>query len=369
MEPTQKEQPSHNPPRQDIDLGTVLYKLGEAFNKFMKFIGDFFRAVFRTTLFGLVFLRNNIGWLVLGGAAGLGYGLYHSFASGFKYTSIATVKMNFGSTRALYSTVDYLNGLKSSGKTNELSKIFNISVQEAMTIANFEVTPVMNEQSAADLYKESFLKTRRGENVIRQDTFWTRVVKFEDFKKQLSKYDYPIQEITAVCTNAEIFSKLQQGLTDLISRNTVLMRNRDLQLRSYNAEDTILENSLRELDTLSSAYSKRVLRQAYEKEGAVSNVNIFDKTLSKAAELDLYNTKMMLKDELTALRMKNAEQQDIIQVQSPFSPIGKQQSIYNQSYFKSALNGLVLAFFILLIISVYKFLGKPGVTRLIRENV
>jgi hypothetical protein len=315
-----------------------------------------------------VFLRNNIIWLVLGGAAGLGYGLYHSLSSGFKYTSVATVKMNFGSTRSLYNTIDYLNGLRSNGKINELSKLFNISASEAMMISNFEATAVMNDLEAAELYKEAFMKIRRGDKVIRQDTFWTRIVKFEDFKKQLTKYDYPVQEITAVCTNPEVFSKLQQGLIDIVSQNDVLKRNRDWQIRSNNAEDTILENSLKELDTLSSAYSKRVSRGNSEKEAAVSNLTILDKTTFKAAELELYDTKMMLKDELTAVRMKNADQQDIIQVYSPFSPIGRQQSIYSQSYFKSALNGLILAFLILLFISVYKFLSQPNINKIIQEN-
>jgi hypothetical protein len=366
MEPTQKEQFPTKPEQQDVDLGTVLYKTGQAINRTIKFIGEFFKAIFQTTLLGMVFLRNNIGWLVLGSLAGLGYGLYQSFSSGFRYTSVTTVKMNFGSTRALYNTADYLNGLRSRNKTNELSKIFNISAKEALAISNFEVAPVMNDLVAADMYKEMFMKNRRNDN-IRQDTFWTRVMKFEDFKKQLTKYDYPVQEVTAICTDAEVFSKLQQGFVDLLSQNEMLKRNKELQTNTVKAEDTILQNSLKQLDTLSSSYNKRILRESTEKEGSVSNLTILDKTMPKAAELDLYNTKMALKDELTTLRMKNVDQQDIMQVYSPFSPIGKQQGVYSQSYFKSALNGLIVTFAILLALVLYRFLGKANINKLIRE--
>lgn len=356
MEPNQKDQP---PVREhhDVDLGTVLYKTGQVINKIAKFIGDFFNAIFQATMLGLLFLRRNFIWLVLGGIIGLGYGLYQSMASGFKYVSVSTVKMNFESTRVLYTTIDYLNSLRGRGNFPELSKVFNISAKDAMAISAFEAAPIVNDLIVADLYKEKFIRYRRNE-LVRQDTFWTKIITFEDFKKQLSKYDYPVHEITAIGTDPEIFSKLQQGIVNLVSQNEMLRRNKELLQTAFKEEDQILENSLKQLDTLSSSYNKRILREGNEKGGIPSNLTILEKTMSRTPELDLYSTKLVLKDELTALRVKNITEQDIVQVYSPFNPLGKQQGLYSQSYFKSALNGLILTFAILLGIAVFRFLGK-----------
>jgi hypothetical protein len=366
MESNQKEQPPVRPEHHDIDLGTVLYKMGQAANRFMKFIGDFFKAIFQCTMLGLLFLRRNILWLVLGGAAGLGYGIYYRFSSEFRYVSVSTVKMSFESTRTLYGTLDYINALRSRGKIDELSKIFNISAKEAMSISSFEATPVMSDLSAAEMYKDMFLKYRRNENV-RQDTFWTKTIKFDDFKKQLTKYDYPMQDITVVCTDPEVFSKLQQGLVNQVSQSETLKHTRELLQRAFNEENSILENSLKELDSLSASYNRRIQREGNEREGAVSNLNILDKTMIKAPELDLYNTKMLIKDELTALHLKNAKDQEIMQVYSPFSSMGEQQRSYNQSYLGSTLNGVILAFAILLGIALFRFLGKFNPNTLMKE--
>jgi hypothetical protein len=112
------------------------------------------------------------------------------------------------------------------------------------------------------------------------------------------------------------------------------------------------------LDTLSLSYNRRILQEGNETAGGLSNLTILDKVTSKTPELDLYSTKLLLKDELSSLRAKSASEQDIMQVYSPFNPLGKQQSVYSQSYFKSALNGLILTFAILLGIALYKMLGK-----------
>ena len=357
MESNQKEHPPVTRENHDVDLGTILYMVGQAFNKVIKFIGDFCKAIFQVTLWGMLFLRKNFIWLVLGSAAGFGYGLYQSFGSGFKYISVSTVKMNFESSRVLYTTIDYLNALRSRNNLSELGKIFNISAKEAVAISGFEATPVINDLIAADLYKEKFIRYKRSESV-RQDTFWARIIKFEDFKKQLSKYDYPVHELTAICTQPEVFAKLQNGIVKLVSENEVLKRNKELLQAAIMEEDTMLENSLKQLDTLSRSYNKRISQEGNETAGGLSTLTILDKAMSKTPELDLYSTKLLLKDELNSLRAKSASEQDIIQVYSPFNPLGKQQSVYSQSYFKSALNGLILTFAVLIGIALYRMLGK-----------
>lgn len=359
MEPNQQEQSSRIREYNDIDLATVLHKTGQALNRITKFIG---KAVLNVIVLTLLFIRKSFWWLALGSVVGLGYGLYQSFTSGIKYVSVSTVKMNFESTRYLYNSIDYLNSAISRGKLSDLAKIFHISENEAASIINFEAAPVINDLVATEMYKEKIARYRRND-ITRIDTFWVKMLKYENFKQKLTKYDYPIHDITVASTNPDIFPKLQQGISELISQNEVLKRNKELLQNAARMEDTVLENSLKELDTLSRAYSKRVLRGINEKESSVNtSLAVLERTLPKAPELDLYNTKLLLKDELFILRSKTAAEQDIMQVYAPFNPIGQQQDMYSQSYFRTALYGLLVAFAILLGIALYKALGKlkPG---------
>jgi hypothetical protein len=368
MEPTQKEKELAKKEHQDVDLGTLLYQSGQAFKNLFNFIGQFFKATFQTTLLGLLFVRRNLLWLLLGAVIGLGYGLYGNLKTGFRYYSSSTVKMNFGGTRALYNTIDYLNSLKDMRNTNELSKIFGISAADALAISSFEATPVMTDLIVADMYREGFMKVNRG-SAIRQDTFWTRVMRFETFKKNLTKYDYPIHEIKAICTNPVVFAKLEEGLTKLIEQNETLKRNREFALQSLNKENRLLENSLNDLDTLSKAYNSKILREGATREAVgVTNMTLLDKSMAKAPELDLYETKLTLRDELNMVQNKLANDQDIMQVYSAFSPMGQRQGVYNQGYFKSALNGLILAFGILLLIELFRFLGKLNPKDLMKQQ-
>ena len=63
---------------------------------------------------------------------------------------------------------------------------------------------------------------------------------------------------------------------------------------------------------------------------------------------------LLLKDELKRLRMTSAENQSVIQIYSPFSPVGKRMNLLKQdsSYYTGI--SVLAAVIILLIIEIYK---------------
>lgn len=347
---------------QDVDLGTVLYKIGKALDKAARLVADFFMALFKLSVLSLIYLRKNIWWLVAGCIAGLGYGVYYKYNSGIRYQSAATVKMNFESSRYLYTSIDYLNSARGSGDLTALAKIFQVSPKEASSIMGFEANPVEDEVAALNMYREKVVRYHRNET-LELDSFWVNKFEFDDYKKQLTKYDYPVHQVTVTCTDASIFPKLQDGFIRLISQQEVLKRNQSIYLQVARMEDSVLETSLRQLDTLSSAFSKRIGEggDAYHAGNTVTvqeKPNVKSTTIIKSPALELFNTKVSMKNQLAELRIKSVSEQDIVQFYAPFNPIGGRAApIYSPSYLKSALYGLLIASVLVLGFGLFRYLG------------
>ncbi len=358
MEPSQKE-PVYTPGNNnDIDLGFILYKTGHAIKEFIYFLGYCLRNLLKVIILFLMLLRRNVIWLGIGCVIGLGYGLYmNNGNSHYHYSSESTVRMNFGSVPSIYNTVNYLNALINQQDTKTLSRLFNLTPTEASTILNFEVSPVMSDMATADLYNDQFLQHRRSD-LIRTDTFWVKAIPYADFKPGLTKFDYPVQHLKVVSTEPGIFSKLQLGILSLVSHEEALLQNKTILRNASSEEENILERSLKGLDTLSDTYNKRLLQPDTHKDGAQNNLIIPDRGAIRIPELELYERVLTIKDELSALREKSVLQQEIIQVITPFNATGEKKNVYVPDILKDIFYGWALATIIVLLVLVYKYLGK-----------
>lgn len=341
-----------NEERKDIDLGTILYAISKAFTKLGSAIYSLFVNLGESFLLVLIFLKKRIIWILLAAVVGFVYGSYLSYINGKKYYSALTARFNYGSNRALYNTVDYLNALVEEGEFNELSKLLSISEKEASSLVNFNVEAINDELIISDLYKQQFLNIDRNVR-FRTDTFWTKVITYKDFKSNLTKYDLPLQKITAVSTQSNIFPRLQDGLIKSISGNGILKRNYDILQKTQNEEEQIIVASLHGLDTLRVVYNER-LRQHIGSEPAVTSLAVLNQIPIKLTpELELYNKVLELKDELKTLRNQNVANQEIVQVLASFNSVGQKVSILKQNTAKYTLQAIAIGLLILVILEVY----------------
>jgi len=358
MESSQKEPAQASRQDHDIDLGFVLYRTGQAFKQLIFFLVRCLRDFLRVIIYFLLLLKRNIIWLGLGAVAGLGYGIYRNAGgSKYQYSSSSIVKMNFGSTPSLYNSIEYLNSLIDQGNQNELAKIFGITNEEASTITDFNASPVKNDIVAADLYTEQFFR-RRSSEYTRTDTFWGKVIPFNDFKSELTKFDYPMHTIIAISSNAHLFPKLQQGIVNLISEKESLQQNKVLYRKSLDDQEQLLEHSLQSLDTLNDAYIKKLLQHNAEKENSVNNIISPDRLAVRVPELELYDKIIFMKDELAALRTKSMMNREIVQVYAPFNATGERKNVLVVDLAKTTAYGLAIAIIVVLLVVVFISLGK-----------
>ncbi len=244
-------------PEYDADVSLLLYKTGRSFKQFFIWLGKIFTQLGKSLATGLLFLMRNIVWLIAGTLLGLGYGYFQFTRNGAHFVAEMTAKANFNSSRALYSTVDYVNSLIANGQVDELGKLFNISREEARQLVEFSANAVESELMAADIYQQQFMQYDRTAKT-RQDTFWLKTLKYSDFKKSLTKYDYPYHEIRVVSTNPSIFPRLEKGMVDYISRNELLQDIKNRQAISNNDEEKLIATAIENIDTLRRVYNERL---------------------------------------------------------------------------------------------------------------
>jgi len=342
----------------DIDLGSALIIMGRGFKSIGRFFYSVFLALANAFLFALLFLKRRMWWLLGALVLGLGLGAYFNYSNGTMYYSVMTARYNFGSTRALYNTVDYLNALLGEDRRADISKILSISIEEARSLKSFSAQPLNNEKVVSDLYNEYYLSSDRSYRV-RTDTFWTRTIKYKDFKEGLTRYDIPIQQLTAYSVRADIFPKIQNGLINTIVNNGILKKNEEINKKIQEDEEKIIISSIQGLDTLRQVYNERLRRSGNDQETGTTNLTVLDKTMLKPnPELELYEKFLQFKDELKAIRNNTLNNQEIVQIFASFNPVGKKASFFKQSLFNTAVQIVGLTLLVLIIIEIYQALGN-----------
>ncbi len=357
MDPINKPSGAEND--SDAYVGLLLYKTGASIKRLFVGIGRMFYVLGKAIADFVLFLFRNLLWLVLGTLIGLGYGAYRISKEGNKFASELTIKTNFNSSRTLYSTIEYLNALIGAQKLEDLSGLFKITKEEARQLVSFNTKPVKSEMITAGMYRDQFIQYDRTFR-SKQDTFWLRTVKYEDFKETLTNYDYPFHQVTAISTNPMVFPKLQTGLIAYISNNKLLQETKQRQVLSNREEELLLSSAIKTIDTLRKAYSTRIASGELPTTLPGNQITMMDNAPeTKVPELEVYDKMLELQDELKKSRRRSLTENEIVEVISSFTPVGRQLSILEQNTTRYAVIAFIFTFLILVGISSVKYYRQP----------
>ena len=358
MEPMQRKTTGSGLHEEDIDLDNFFNKTGGLVRRFFIWIANVFSLFGMIILNLLFFIKRNLAWIFLGALIGMGYGALLYSKNGSKYYSDMTVRTNFNSQRSLYGAIDFFNALINNNNYSELSRILKISPADASSLVAFEASPVESEIITSEIYRDQFLNVARNEK-IRTDTFWMNAIKYKDFKTALTKFDYPLHEISVISTNASVFPKIQEGIIDRINENELLRQSMASELETIKSEEYMLSSSIQSLDSLKTAYVKRLSNSAKNDSGNGNTLTLMEGSPALLPpELELYNKLLDLKNEWRLSRKQSVLQSRVLLVYSPFGAAGQKVSFFRQSIVKYALTGLTISLVILFGIAFYRLLGK-----------
>jgi len=339
----------------EVEISDFLKILGKIFTKVGNGIAWVFVSIYELLILLFLFIKRKIVWLCIGYILGMGLGLISYYNSGGIYRSEMITRANFESSYFLYNQIDYFNSLIKNDRIDDLTKEFNISPDEAKSLIDFTATPIKSDIEAAKLYRQTFMESRRNHN-YNFDTIWLNTLKFDEFKNELTDYDFPIIKIAVRSKKLDIFSKLQQGLLNSLNNNPDLKEKKENIEQIRKQEETLLTDALKNIDTLRQVYNRKLTLQA-ENTSTGGNQFILGERDIRNPELDLYDKSMRIKDELIELRMRSTKEKNVLELFSGFEKTGLQQSTLRRIS-ENALYGLAFVFIVLIGIEFIRFLNR-----------
>lgn len=342
-------------PNDEVDLGTLLYKASRSVRSGVQAIGYLCGQLLASFLLLLLFLLRNMVWILAGTIIGFVYGAFRTKATGFRYYSESTLKTNVYSARALYQSIDYYNALASSGATDELAKIFDISPQQAATLYSFSAEPEESEIVRTEMYRQKIREHRLSASGV--DTSWAHLINYNEFVKSITKLDYPLHTVTVVSSDPRIFGRLNNGLVKGIASNSFL-QSLQTQQNLANADDQRIVNAtLQGLDSLRRAYNVRLARGLETTSPAtqLALINSNGKSHSPP-ELEVYDKMLFMADALRSSRVAAVMEKNAVEAVTPFNSVGQQISFFRQSLSHYALIGFCSSMIVLLGVALYRWL-------------
>jgi hypothetical protein len=335
---------------EELDLGQVFKLIGNGFNRFFRFIGNILKGIFDITIQFILFIRRHFIKFTIATLLGVGIGFFLDTRREVVYIASLIVQPNFGSATQLYKNIQYYNSLVEQEDTLLLASTFGITPKEAASLRAFYINPIQNENSTLEAYNK----------LLRQavDSTTSEKYTYEDFKKNISEYDYSVHEIKVLGLKNNIFRKLQPVIIESIKENNYFNTKRTITLENLNRSDSILRSSIEAIDTLRNVYMKVLLAEARKETPQGTTSIVLSENNKKNNELELFNTKIKFKNELNENDIQRAENSEVINIVSNFQPVGYKVSIlYQKYYFVFGITGFAIMLLSLVIREFNTFLN------------
>ncbi|WP_299678508.1 hypothetical protein [uncultured Tenacibaculum sp.] len=342
----------HHKENEEVDLGSLFIIIGKGFSKLFSFIGSIFKAIFSFLINSLLFLKANIIKLAVATIVGGATGIFFEYKSGTKYVADLYVKPNFGSARQLYNNIQFYDDLVKQKlvdqKNNtDLSKIFNITPEDAESLKKFTIQPVINENDILTSFDELMQSV---------DTSTVKSYSYRKFKETFTEVDYKVHRISVISSKNDVFQKLSTPIISSIVNNDYFKTLKGNNKKSLLETDALLRKNLQQTDSLHNLYKKVLLEEA-KKLSPGTSISLQEKGNASNKELQLFNTSLRLNKELIEVNDDLSEKSEIINIVSNFQPIGhKVKEIQKNKGFQFGIIGLFLMILGLLLLKLNSYL-------------
>jgi len=327
---------------EDVDIMQLFTFIGKGITNLINFIISLFQTVFGWFLLFLLFIRANLNKMILAAVVGGSLGAIYQYAiKEVQYESSMTVEPNFGSAVQLYKNIDYYLSLVKQDDFERLASSFNITNEEAKSISWIEVEPRSNENQVLLSYKN--FVTKLDSNAVKH-------VDYETFIQEEPIESFKYHIVTIKAKDKFIFNKLESPIINSIINNSYYDKIKTTSYTNLISKKLALENSMIELDSLRSLYSKVLLAESVKQS---SGTNIFmSETANTSKEFDVFDKYMVMNEDLIEVNKKLTAENQVVNVVSSFSLIGMEVKTWYKNF---AVIGFIGGFALMfLLISIRK---------------
>ena len=299
---------------EEVDLGQLFKLIGNAFNRFFRFIGSILNSLFLAFVWLVFFFKKHAIKIAIAAILGFGFGLLKERISEPVYKTSIVIKQNYRTGENLYSALDNYNQLISENDSITLSNDLQISPQEAKNILSFEIEPVLSESQKLKLY-DNYRKEL--------DSVLASTIDFETFEKMSTEYDFQFQKITVKTKEKVISPKVLFNAAKNMESIGYFKNEQQKDLAELSRREEIVKESLIKSDSLQKVYQFVLEKSVEQLPGSQTSVTI-DNTEDKSTtkEYELYNKDIELRRELVSIEREKENLKEIIEVVSSENNIG-----------------------------------------------
>lgn len=337
----------NQPPNEEVDLGQLFKLIGNAFDRFFRFIGRIFTGIFGVILLFLFFIQRHFLKLVAVVVVGIILGVILDRTKEPQYISTMVVEPNFNSVQQLYNNVGFYNELARANDSVSLSEALKISENEASAIKRFSVESYSDENQKILLF-DRFVRSL--------DSTTKRAINMEAYLKNFNSFDAQFHTISVTATDNTIAKKIQPAIISSISNNSYFNLQKNISDSNIKLQDSLYNKQIAEIDSLQVLYKQVMLKEA-ERSVQGTNISLGQNGSQNNKELSLINKMEDLKLGLVQLNIERGNRSSILNVISDFPRKGAQDKGFLKSNkFRIPVLFLIMAALVSILLSLNKYL-------------
>ncbi len=334
-------------PSEEVDLGQLFNAIGRLFDRFFRFIGRIFAAIFGVILLFLFFIQKHFLKLLAVVIIGFILGIIMDKTKEPEYVSSMVIEPNFNSVQQLYNNVGFYNELAKAKDSLALSEALNITEGEASSIRNFKVESYSDENQKIVLF-DRFVRSL--------DSTTKKAIDMKAYLKNFNSFDARFHTISVTATDNTIAKKIQPAIISSISNNSYFNLQKDISDGNIELQDSLYTKQIREIDSLQVLYKRVMLKEA-ERSLQGTNISLGENGVQNNKELSLLNKMEDLQTGLVELNKERGDKASILNVISDFPRKGALDKGILKSYkFLLPISLLILTALLLLLFSLNKYL-------------
>lgn len=340
-----KQQPASD----EVDLGQLFKLIGNAFDRFFRFVSRIFTGFFRLILLFLLFIQKHFIKFVAVIVIGLALGVYLDMKKEPLYISSMVIEPNFNSVQQLYNNIGFYGELARARDSLALAEVLNITPQEALSIRGFKVESYSDENQKIVLF-DKFVRSL--------DSTTKRAIDFKAYLKNFNSLDARFHTISVTASDNSVAKKIQPAIISSISNNNYFNLQKSISDSNIKLQDSLYNKQITEIDSLQSLYQKVMLKEA-ERDIQGTNISLGEKGTQQNKELSLINKMEELKLGLVELNIERGNKSSILNVISDFPRKGVREKGILKSYkFLVPTLFLILSAIASVFLALHKFLKK-----------
>ncbi|MGB0896967.1 MAG: hypothetical protein ACPGU9_08965 [Flavobacteriaceae bacterium] len=300
---------------EEIDLLQLFGFFESKLKSFFRLIFKGFKSIFDVIIVFLQVLQQHFIKISIAVIVAFGIGVAYDMYQPKVYASKMIVKPLFDSKYQLVTNIKYYNELVKNQKHEELSSIFDLSLEETKSLCSFEIQDGPESEKAKTRLYDEFMKSL--------DSAAAATVNYDRFVENITIYDASLYEIEVKSSINDVFGKLSKGFKKTFRSNVYSEDNKRKKDTLYKLQKESIEKSLKDIDALKEVYIKELSKDKNQKIEILGStaLKLMDEQ-QRTKEFEMLQLQIAEQKKLTTLQEDAIKENQLFEVVSDFQLIG-----------------------------------------------